>query len=86
MQQRNHPSAVPADARKLGHINTYGALPEFYVDQPFTCRNCGKREIWRATDQKWYHEEAKGHIDATAVECHGCRKSRKSGIPGSAPA
>jgi hypothetical protein len=59
-QQQNHPSAVRADHSKLSHINTYGSLPAFYLDQPFTCRQCGKREIWRAKDQKWYYEEAKG--------------------------
>lgn len=75
-QQKNHPSAVPADPSKLKHINTYGPLPEFYIDQPFVCRKCGKREIWRARDQKWYYEEAKGHIDAIAVECHDCRMAR----------
>ena len=77
VQQQNHPSAVPADHRNLSHINTYCGLPEFYLDQPFTCRKCGKREIWRAKDQKWYFEEAKGHIDARAVECHDCRKAKK---------
>lgn len=76
-QQRNHPSAVRADHRKLAHINTYGRLPEFYLDQPFTCRHCGQREIWRAKDQQWYYEEAKGHIDARAVACHACRKAKK---------
>lgn len=74
--QRQHPSAVPADASKLRHIHTYGTLPTFYIDKPFRCRECGKEEIWRATDQKWYYEEAKGHIDATAVRCHYCRKKR----------
>ena len=58
-------------------INTYGGMPEFYLDQPFTCRRCGKREIWKARDQKWYYEEAKGHIDARAVECHDCRAANK---------
>ena len=80
-QQRNHPSAIPADPDKLAHINTYGALPEFYIDRPFVCRICGKSEIWRARDQKWYVEEAKGHIDATAVECHDCRKTKKGMSP-----
>jgi len=79
-QQRNHPSAVAADHSKLSHINTYGSLPDFYLDRPFTCRKCGKREIWKAKDQKWYYEEAKGHIDAIAVECHACRKSQKQGV------
>ena len=53
-QQKNHPAAVVADHSKLSHINTYGSLPDFYLDRPFTCRKCGKREIWKAQDQKWY--------------------------------
>ncbi len=76
-KQKKHPSAVEADRKKLSHINTYGGLPEFYVDQPFQCRSCGKREIWKAADRKWYYEEAKGHIDARAVECHACRNAKK---------
>lgn len=76
-QQKNHPSALASDTNKLSHINTYGSLPEFYLDRPFTCRRCGKREIWKAADQKWYYEEAKGHIDAFAVECHACRTAKK---------
>src|SRR6187431_634117 len=77
IQQRRHPSAVPADHSKLSHINTYGSLPGFYLDQPFTCRKCGKREIGKAGDQKWYYEEAKGHMDAQAIECHDCRTTNK---------
>jgi Probable zinc-ribbon domain len=77
-QQKTHPSALAADASRLQHINTYGALPEYYIDRPFSCRLCGKREIWRAADQKWYYEEAKGHIDARAVECHACRAAKKN--------
>ena len=76
-QQRDHPSAVKADPEQLRHINTYGSLPEFYLDSPFCCRRCGKWEIWRARDQKWYYEVAKGHIDAKAVECYACRKARR---------
>lgn len=77
LQQQAHPSAVPADPDKLLHVNSYGGVPDFYIDQPFVCRRCGKREIWRAADQKWYFEEVKGHVDAKAVECHACRTSRK---------
>lgn len=75
--QRAHPRAVKADHSKLAHINTYGSLSEYYIDLPFTCRDCGKEEIWRSEDQKWYYEEAKGHIDATAVRCRECRTARK---------
>ena len=76
-QQRSHPSAVMADHEQLSHINTYGALPDFYLDQPFICQHCGKREIWKAADQKWYYEVAKRHIDARAIHCHACRKQDK---------
>lgn len=76
--QKDHPTSVKADHSKLDHINTYGALPDFYIDRPFVCRECGKREIWKAHDQKWYYEEAKGHIDAIAVECHECRRAKKA--------
>ena len=77
VQQKNHPSSVSADHAKLSHNNTYGSLPDYYLDKPFTCHKCGKREIWKAKDQKWYYEEAKGHIDAIAVECHDCRKKKR---------
>ena len=77
--QKDHPSACAADVAKLAHINTYGSLPEYYLDRPFICRSCGKAQIWKAADQKWFYEEAKGHIDAVAVECHDCRKARKGG-------
>ena len=76
-QQRQHPTAVEADPSKLKHINTYGTLPEFYLDQPFACKTCGTWEIWKAESQKWYYEEAKGHIDAKAVSCHNCRKTNQ---------
>jgi hypothetical protein len=73
-QQRRHPSALKADHRKLDHVNTYGDLPTYYIDQPFECRDCGKRQIWRAAAQKQYYEERKGHIDAKAVRCRQCRR------------
>ena len=85
--QKRHPRAVKADHTRLVHINTYGSLPEYYIDLAFTCRDCGKEEIWRAKDQKWYYEEAKGHIDATAVRCRSCRAARKNRNmePGASP-
>jgi hypothetical protein len=76
--QRQLPSSLPANPEKLKHINTYGRLPGFYIDQPFQCRDCGKEEIWKAADQKWYYEETKAHMDATAVRCHECRQARKA--------
>lgn len=77
LQQKDHPSALPADHARLSHVNTYSSLPDFYIDRPFSCKECGKREIWKACDQKWYYEEAKGHIDAVAIMCHDCRVAKK---------
>jgi len=75
--QKSHPSARKADHSKMNHINTYGNLPEYYIDRPFVCQDCGKEEIWRTKDQKWFIEEAKGHIDAKVIRCHNCRMEIK---------
>ena len=71
------PGAVLADHDELRHINTYGALPLYYVDKPFVCRDCGVEEVWSAEQQKWWYETAKGHIDSTAVRCRDCRRKQK---------
>ncbi len=65
--------AIQADHQQLKHINTYGFLPNFYVDKPFVCRDCDAKEIWTAKQQKWWYEVARGHIDSTAVRCRRCR-------------
>ncbi len=69
--------AVPADQSKLLHDNTYGPRPRFYVDTPFTCIECGTEEVWSATDQKWWYEEAKGKIATRANRCSVCRRKRR---------
>ncbi len=69
--------AVLADRNKLSHINTYGDLPSHYVDYPFVCEDCGVAQIWTAEQQKWYYEEAKGHLWAVALRCRPCRKQTK---------
>lgn len=68
------PGAVAADHRALSHNNTYGLLPDYYLDRPFTCRDCGAAETWTAAQQKWWYERAKGHIDSFAVRCRNCRQ------------
>ena len=69
--------SVLADHAALAHNNTYGCLPLFYVDRAFTCKDCGKEELWTAKQQKWWYEIAKGHIDAIAVRCRSCRKRQR---------
>jgi Probable zinc-ribbon domain len=65
--------AVAADPVQLAHNNTYGLLPQFYVDRPFTCRDCGADEVWTGKQQKWWYEVAKGHIHSAAIRCRPCR-------------
>jgi Probable zinc-ribbon domain len=69
--------AVAANREALQHNNTYGLLPHFYVDKPFVCRDCKAEEVWRATQQKWWYEVTKGHIDTTAVRCRACRRKER---------
>jgi Probable zinc-ribbon domain len=64
---------LPADMSKLGHNTTAGALPTYYMDRAFTCRDCNGQEIWTAKQQKWWYEEAKGNIYSCAVRCRACR-------------
>mgnify|MGYP003502850254 CR=1 FL=1 len=45
----------------------------YYVDRAFVCRGCGQAQVWRATQQKWWYEVAKGQVYSTAVRCRLCR-------------
>jgi hypothetical protein len=68
--------AVAANHDSLIHCG-YSILPYFYVDRPFKCRDCDSDQLWRATQQKWYYEVAKGHIDETAIRCLPCRRKER---------
>jgi len=50
---------------------------EFYVDKPFQCKDCGKSEIWTASQQKWWYETAKGDVWTTAIRCRSCRRRER---------
>jgi hypothetical protein len=73
------PGMVMADRSKLAHCNTtFGEVPEFYLDQAFTCRDCGAQEVWTAKQQKWWHEVAQGSVYSHAVRCRACRQARRA--------
>jgi hypothetical protein len=65
--------AVVADPLKQVPNGSYDPPPLWYVDKEFRCVDCGKEETWTASQQKWYYEEAKGTLYATAKRCHECR-------------
>lgn len=70
--------AVLADPAQLIHDNSYCRRPLFYVDRPFTCKDCGTHEVWTAKQQKWWYEVAKGLLGSIAVRCRPCRSQRQS--------
>ena len=70
---------VAADRTKQVPNNSYDLPPTYYVDRPFKCVDCGAREVWSAKEQKWFYEEAKGSLYATAVRCRPCRLKRREG-------
>lgn len=71
------PGAIEADEKELTHNNTYGPLPAFYLDKLVICQDCGKEEVWLATNQKWWYEEKKANINTQAIFCRECRRKKK---------
>ena len=65
--------AIVANLDEQEHNNSY-SVKAYYVDEPFTCRDCGKEEVWTAKQQQWWFEVAKGKIHSHAVRCRTCRQ------------
>ena len=75
------PTPVAVNPENLGPNVSYG-IPDFvtrgyYVSQPFTCKDCGRAEVWSARQQKWWYEIAKGDLWTTAVRCRPCRRRER---------
>ncbi len=68
---------VVADPSKQVPNGSYDPPPLWYVDKDFVCADCGTEETWTAEQQKWYYEEAKGTLYATAKRCQKCRMKIK---------
>ncbi|RYD20576.1 MAG: hypothetical protein EOP88_14550 [Verrucomicrobiaceae bacterium] len=70
-------SEIPEDAIPVNpdSFNAGGSYsPQlFYRDQPFTCKDCGKDEIWKADDQRWYFEKYGAPWYQSANRCLECR-------------
>ncbi len=72
---------VTVNREKLAPNSSYDT-PEFvsrgyYVDQPFTCIDCGKSEVWTETQQQWWYEVAKRSVQTTARRCRTCRRRER---------
>ncbi len=68
--------AIPA-ALELQNPQGTWSPPLFYRDISFRCEDCRKREVWSATQQRWYYEIAKGPVHARAIRCRSCRKKHR---------
>ena len=74
------PQVVRCNPALLAPNNSYGpmfVLRGYYTDTAFFCIDCGKKEIWTATRQKWWYEVAKGNVNATAQRCRTCRDTER---------
>lgn len=72
----------PVNEALLAPYNSYG-VPDFvargfYVDMPFQCKDCGKDELWTGTQQKWWHEVAKGSVYSGPLRCRACRRREQA--------
>lgn len=72
---------APCNPELLAPYNSYG-VPRFvergyYEDLPFSCRDCRKQDLWKATQQKWWYEVAKGHVESYAIRCIKCRRIKR---------
>jgi hypothetical protein len=76
------PGLVRVNEEALAPYNSYGTplfvKRGYYEDVPFTCSGCGSREIWRAAQQKWWYEVAKGYVYSGAKLCRACRRREQS--------
>ena len=52
-------------------VKTLGG--RYYLDFKFCCQDCGKREVWKGSQQKWWFEEAGGEMEQIAIRCRACR-------------
>lgn len=71
------PGSAPVNEAAMAPYNSYGtpafAQRGYYVDVEFRCENCGRDQLWTATQQKWWYEVAKGYAYSTAKLCRACR-------------
>ena len=67
-------SIIAVDRSKIISRSAVPKIPDYYRDAWFTCKDCGKKELWTAKQQQRWHEEQGGEIEAIAIRCHTCRR------------
>lgn len=64
---------ILADWSKLKSPSCMPNFPTYYFDREFTCKDCGKVDVWTPLQQKWWYEQVGGNIETTAIRCRPCR-------------
>ena len=70
---------VPADMERLEQL--HGSVwwhPAYYEDKHYECRDCGAECVWTAQSQKWWHEEAQGHLHSGVQRCAPCNAKHRA--------
>lgn len=68
---------IAVDKSKVFSHSVLPKIPNYYRDTSFTCKDCGKTDLWTAKQQKRWYEEQGGEIEAIAIRCRACRRNEK---------
>lgn len=68
---------IPVDRSKIVSRCAIPLIPDYYRDTWFTCKDCGKRELWTAKQQQRWYEDQGGEIETIAIRCRACRREGK---------
>ena len=68
---------IAVDRSKIYSRSVLPAIPDYYRDTLFTCKDCGEQELWTAKQQQRWYEEQGGEIEAIAIRCRTCRRKEK---------
>jgi hypothetical protein len=72
---------LPVDMTALAPTNSYGDADFVkrgdYLPFPFTCKSCGKGDVWTPQQQKWWYEVVKGDRFRIATLCRPCRAAER---------
>lgn len=76
--QLDHHIILPVDRSKVHARSALPQIPKYYRDMPFACIDCGREEVWTASQQKWWYETARGDWEQKAVRCRTCRQKEQT--------
>ncbi len=70
--------AILVNREKVTSRSVVPAIPLWYEDVFFACKDCGNQERWTARQQQWWYEVARGEIETTAIRCKSCRQKKRA--------